>query len=188
MSDQIALDEHGEPLLDQFSADGFVDCTFRIAELSSDAKTHTLSLTASHRGLRVGFRAAVVRGLQAGFDADMELIPAHVYRRAVRFERTGPESDALLMALAELYGVNDRPGRMAEVTSFTGIVLHQGDVDLEVEPIKIKLFGGDGEPFEEEAYFESFFNLDFRAGYVYWNEKDTSYRESLLRGLAAVNG
>ena len=45
------------------------------------------------------------------------------------------------------------------------------------------LFGKDGEPFDEDVYYESFFNVDLPNGSVYWNEKDPDYREPLLRAL-----
>ncbi len=185
MADEIALDDRGDPLLDQFSADGFVDCTFRIAESSSTAKNHSLLLAASHRGIRVGLRAVVTRGIRGGFDSDMNLVRDHVYRPAVEFVRSGPESDALITALAGLYGMTDAPLRMVDITPFTGIALHQDDVDMETQPIKIKLFGCDSdEEIERDEYFESFFNLDLQSGFVFWNEKDPDYRNPLIRGLS----
>jgi hypothetical protein len=133
MADEIAFDDGGDPLLDQFSADGFVDCTFRIAEISSNAKDHSLLLAASHQGIRVGFRAV----------------------------------------------------RMADITPLTGIALHQDDVDMETQAIRIKLFGCDSdEEVERDEYFESFFNLDLQSGLVFWNEKDPDYRSPLIRGLS----
>jgi len=56
---------------------------------------------------------------------------------------------------------------------------------LENQLVKLKLFGRDGDAFDEDAYYESVFNVDLRRGYVYWNEKDQDYREPLLRALAA---
>lgn len=183
--DTIALDGAGLPILDQFSEEGFVDCTFRIAEISSDANVYRLYLLASYQGERVGFYAVVRRGIRNGFDDDMELIGEHVYRPAVELLRSGPESDRLINVLAKLYGMPAEDRRMVEAISFTGIALHQDEVDMETQPIKIKLFGCDSdEQVERDEYFESFFNLDLRARFVFWNEKDPDYREPLVRGLA----
>jgi hypothetical protein len=68
-------------------------------------------------------------------------------------------------SLIELYGLSSPPGaRMAERVVFTGIALHaDGSVDLQVDPIKIKLFAHDGEGDPEELYSETFFNLDLTA-------------------------
>lgn len=184
---EIELDELGRPLLDQFSEEGFVDCTFRIAEVESDPEHHRLRLVASHEGVAVGLSVVVRRGIRGGFDPDLELIREHVYRPAVEFLRSGPESDELVTALAALYGVPASNLRMVDAISFTGIALHQDDVDMESQPIKIKLFGRDSdEEIERDEYFESFFNLDLASGFVFWNEKDPDYRAPLIRGLSVA--
>ena len=188
MSEQsIALDQFGRPLLDQFSEEGFVDCTFRITELSSDAEHHRLRLVASHDDVAVGLSVVVRRGIRGGFGPDMELINEHVYRPAVAFLRSGPESDELISVLARLYGEPARRLRMVDAISFTGIALHQDDVDMETQPIRIKLFGRDSdEEIERDEYFESFFHLDLASGFVFWTEKDPDYREPLIRGLSVA--
>jgi hypothetical protein len=183
--EEIEVDPQGEPILDQFSADGFVDCTFRIAEIFSDTESHRLRLSAVYRGELVGCTAMVRPRIRGGFDTNMELIRGHVYRRAVQILRVGPESDRLLTALAELYGLPKAPLRMAAAISFTGIALHQDGIDMEMQPITIKLFGCDSdEEIERDEYFESFFILDLPSGFVFWNEKDVDYREALIRGLS----
>ncbi len=183
----IEVDEFGRPLLDQFSEEGFIDCTFRIAEISGDPEHHRLRLVASHEGVAVGLSVVVRRGIRGGFNPDMELIREHVYRPAVEFLRSGPESDELVTALAALYGVPAPNLRMVDTISFTGIVLHQDDVDMESQPIKIKLFGRDSdEEIERDEYFESFFNVDLASGFVFWNEKDSDYRAPLIRGLSVA--
>ena len=181
---EIAIDNSGNPLLDQFSEEGFVDCTFRILQLTSTANSHDMRLMASYQGTLVGFRVLVRRGIRGGFDADMNLIPAHVYRSAVEFMRTGAESDAMVAALRKLYGMPESAARMADTASFTGIALHHDDVDMETQPIKIKLFGRDSDDeIERGLYFESFFNLDLPSGFVFWNEKDPDYRVPLIEGI-----
>jgi hypothetical protein len=183
----IEVDELGRPVLDQFSEEGFVDCTFRIADISSDPEHHRLRLVASHQGVAVGLSVVVRRGIRGGFNPEMELISEHVYRPAVEFLRSGPESDELMTALATLYSVPAQNLRMVDAISFAGIALHQGDVDMENQPVKIKLFGRDSEEeIERDEYFESFFNLDLASGFVFWNEKDPDYRGPLIRGLSVA--
>jgi hypothetical protein len=57
---------------------------------------------------------------------------------------------------------------MVAALSFTGIALHQDDVDMETQPIRIKIFGCDSdEEVERDEYFESFFRhaiVSFIAG------------------------
>ncbi|MBI5461354.1 MAG: hypothetical protein HY941_04120 [Gammaproteobacteria bacterium] len=70
--------------------------------------------------------------------------------------------------------------------TFTAIALHQQDTDLACHTVKLKLFGRDQEPFNEDDYYESFFNVDLANGFVWWNEKDPDYRSPLIRGLRAA--
>lgn len=178
-------DSHGNPLLDQFSEEGFVDCVLRIVDRSDTTDHYRLRLQASHAGQVVGMGVVIVKNIQGGFDSAMNLQRANVYQRGVMFYRTGPESDRLVTALATLYGQEKKRGlRMTAEETFTAIALHQSSLDMEREPVKIKIFGRDAEPFDEEAYYESFFNLDLKNGLVFWNEKDQGYRAPLIRALA----
>jgi hypothetical protein len=179
----MKTDTFGNPLLDQYSEEGFVDCVLRIVERTETADHYRLRLQASHAGALVGMDVVVVKNIEGGFDTDMNLKKGKVYKRGVVFYRTGPESDRLISALAVLYGQDPQPRRMVTEETFTAIALHQGALEMEQEPIKIKLFGRDGEPFDEDAYYESFFNLDLGNGLVFWNEKDPDYREPLIRAL-----
>lgn len=184
---EVALAENGDLILDQFSEEGFIDCTFRIVNQVSSERQHRFHLTACHDGETVGFDVVVVKGIRGAFDREMELISDHVYRNGVRFLRSGPESDRLMTVLAALYALPAKARRMVDSFSFVGIALHHDDVDMESEPIKIKLFGNDGEDMVEDDYFESFFNLDLSSGFVFWNEKDPDYRDPLIRGLSSAD-
>jgi hypothetical protein len=176
----------GSPILNQFSEAGFVDCFLRIAARVDHRDHHELDLLASYKRRRIGFKVLVRKGIRGAFDGEANLIAAHVYRSGIEFRRTGPESDSLVVSVAELYKLSTpSPARMVDRIAFTGIALHEdGDVDMAVDPIKIKLFAYDREDDPQDRYFESFFNLDLKNGFVYWNEKDQEYRSALLRGLA----
>lgn len=99
--------------------------------------------------------------------------------------RSGHESDRLIAAISQLYGFKHKIEAMVAMETFTVIALHQGDIDLEKEPVKIKLFGKDKEMDNDDDYYESFFNLDLANGFVFWNEKDLDYREPLIRALSS---
>ncbi|MBD8529754.1 MULTISPECIES: hypothetical protein [unclassified Massilia] len=177
-------DKDGYPLLTQFSEAGFIDCSFRIVDLVENDMEYRFRLIGSYEGERVGMAVTVIKGIRAGMDRDMALIRDHVYRRGVVFSRTGPESDRLVRALARSYGAPHVALQMAPSEAFTVIALHQGEIDMANEPIKLKLFGRDDSEKPDDDYYESFFNLDLKHGYVYWNEKDQDYRAPLLRGLS----
>ncbi len=180
----IRVDAFGNPILEQFSEEGFIDCVLKIEDVSESDTGYRFHLSASHNGEVVGFDVAIVKGIKGGFDSDMNLIQAHVYWEGVKFFRSGSESDRLISALARLYGFAVSDLKMVDSESFTGIALHQGDIDMAVESVKIKLFGNDSESDCEEDYYESFFTLDLSNGFVFWNEKDQDYREPLIRSLS----
>lgn len=180
----MKTDKDGYPLLTQFSEDGFVDCSFRIVDLVETDTDYRFRLLGSYNGEHVGMAVTVIKGIKAGMDADMDLIQDHVYRRGLIFSRTGPESDRLIRALARSYGMRDDERRMVPNESFTVIALHQGEISMESEPVKLKLFGRDDSDKLDDDYYESFFNLDLKRGYVFWNEKDQEYRRPLVRGLS----
>src|SRR5688572_25110714 len=167
----LQTDTDGNPILDQFSEEGFVDLTFRVRDLVDDGERYRFHLTASHKKHAVGLDVVLVKGIQGGFDAEMNLVKEHVYRSGIRFLRSGAESDQLISAINDLYGGESSCTRMVAEETFTAIALHQGELDMESEPVKLKIFGRDGEPFDEAAYYESFFNLDLAKGLVCWNEK-----------------
>jgi hypothetical protein len=181
---ELNIDQYGDPILEQFSEEGFVDCVLKISDLIETNDAYKFHLSASHQGETLGMDVEVVKGIKGGFDSEMSLIQDHVYRKGIIFRRSGEESDALVSVLAKLYGFNNEARKMVNEETYTGIALHQGNIDMTSKPIKIKIFGKDSESDLENDYYESFFNLDLANGFVFWNEKDEEYRDPLIRGLS----
>lgn len=181
MSIELGCDDY--PILDQFSEEGFVDLTFEIVDLVEDVEFYRFNLAASFDENVVGMGVMVRKDMRAGFDSNMDLDREHVYRHGVRVFSAGDRSDRLVAAISKLYEDPGPNWRMVDEETFTAIALHQGEIDMATQPIKLKIFGRDSEPFDEEAYYESFFNVDLPNRLVFWNEKDQDYRASLLRGI-----
>ena len=181
---EIKVDLKGNPILEQFSEEGFIDCVLKISSLEETKNNYKFHLSASHAGEELGINIEVVKGMQGGFDTEMSLINKHVYHNGVIFLRSGKESDRLIMALAKLYGLKSKTLKMVKSETYTTIALHQGELNIATEPVKLKIFGKDSDENTDQEYNESFFNLDLANGFVYWNEKDQEYREPLIRGLS----
>ena len=178
------IDSNGNPILDQFSEEGFVDTILKINNFEERNKSYKFHLSASYNEKLLGFDVEVMKGFKSAFDGDANLIHENVIKKGVIFRRSGEESDRLINVLSKLYGLECKPRKMKKEETYTGIALHQAEIDMTNEVVKIKIFGRDsGEDFESE-YNESFFNLDLVGGYVYWNEKDQDYRASLINGLS----
>lgn len=185
--ENMKMDSEGRPYLTQFSEDGFIDCVFRIERLIETKSSYQFHMISSLDGEPIGLNAEVVKSMEGGFDNEMHIIKEHVYRRGVILSRSGIESDNLLNSLSRLYQLPfTKQYKMRQVEPFTAIALQQGSLNMLEEYIRIKIFGRDDEEQYDldKDYNESFFNLDLKQGFVYWNEKDESYRESLINGLS----
>jgi hypothetical protein len=180
----MATDNSGNPILEQYSEDDFVDCIFKISDLVESAEFFNFHLSAASKSIVLGIDVALRKDIKAYFDSQMNPIKEHHYRNGVSFIRSGDESDRLIERIAELYGFPSAGVEMVTKETFTAIALHQEEINLKTDAVKIKLFGKDVEPFDQEAYYESFFNVDLVNGFVSWNEKDPEYRKPLIQALA----
>lgn len=175
------------PELTEACEDGFVDCTFKIEDLRSDADHYYFRMSARHEGEIVGLDARLVKRIGPGFDADMHLRQEHVYGEGLVLSSTGAASDRLIRALAKLYAIEPFERVAAASESYTLIALQQEDSELETHAVRAKIFGRDqDEAALDEDYYESFFHIDLPNGYVHWNEKDADYREPLLRAWSGA--
>lgn len=181
----MKTDLEGIPYLNQFSVDGFVDCVFRIQHLTETKTSYNFQAMASFEGEILGLNIELLKGMQGGFDHEMQLIQEHIYRKGITFSRLGIESDNLLKILNSLYGLSPLSiYKMRQAEQYTAILLHQNNLNIHEELVHIKIFGHDQEQDNlDEDYNESFINLDLKNGFVYWNEKDESYRASLIKSL-----
>ncbi|GGD01525.1 hypothetical protein [Undibacterium terreum] len=184
---EMLTDNAGNPILEQFGEEGFVDCVFRISNLTEAGDSYRFHMSAAHQGDVLGLDVVVAKGIKGAFDASLNLIKEHVVAQGVRFIRSGPESDRLISVLSGLYGNPPKKLKMVSQESYTAIALHQGSIDISAEPVKIKIFGKDGDTEKADAYYETFFNLDLKKRLVFWNEKDQGYRKPLMQALTAAN-
>lgn len=174
--------ESALPELTEANEDGFVDCTFKVEDLRSDAEHYYFRMSARHQGEIVGLDARLLKRIGPGFDAEMNLLQEHVYGEGLVLSSIGAATDRLIGALARLYAIEPFDRAAAARESYTLIALQQEDTDLEIHAVRAKIFGRDqDEAALDEDYYESFFHIDLRNGYVQWNEKDADYREPLLR-------
>ena len=139
---RIERDEAGNPVLEQFSEEGFIDCVLRISDLQKSEDYFNFHLSATSEGNLHGFDVAVRKDIKPGLDTDIKVIRENVVYHGVQFLRSGPESDALLERLARLYGiVVAEKTKMAAKETFTAIALHKESFDMRKHPVKIKIFG-----------------------------------------------
>lgn len=161
------------------SEEGFVDLVFRVQDHKTLAD-HSQRIWAAglHKGQEVGFEVVLGPTWKTGkLGKD---VPIETSRGTVSFRRVGPESDAFLTVLDDLYGAKLGPKAMAADALFTGISLAGNPGDLARGPVKIKLFY---EKSGEDRYAEFYTNIDLAARRLEVREKDEAYRRQVIQAL-----
>jgi len=154
--------------------------------VSSAFEAHRLVVVA--KGI---FRGAVV-GLKVSFRNDLKpgIVSASVDRSAfasdgIMFESIGEESDRLLDALANLYGMRQEIRRFSSGLAAVSLALEERPIDFELRYIRLKAF------FHHESgpdkYAELFVNLDLPAKRLEHHEKDEEYRRNVVSALSAAS-
>ena len=70
----VATDNSGNPILEQFSEDGFIDCAFRVSDLVESSDYFSFHISASSEMTVLGMDVAIRKEIDAGFDSEMNLI------------------------------------------------------------------------------------------------------------------
>jgi hypothetical protein len=161
------------------SEEGFVDLVFRVQDCKPLADgSQSIRAAGRHQGREVGFELVLGPTWKKGkLGKD---VPIDTSRGTVSYRRVGPESDAFLEALDELYRAKLSPKAMAADTRFTGISLKGDPGDLASGPVKIKLFYEKG---GEDRYAELYTNIDLAARKLEIREKDEGYRSQVVQAL-----
>jgi hypothetical protein len=157
--------------------EGFVDLVFRVQKHESLADgSQSIRAAGLHKGREVGFEVVLGptwKQRQLGKDIRVET-------GVISYRRLGPESDAFLQVLDELYGAKLSPKLMAADTPFTGMSLQGNPGMLADGPVKMKLFYEKG---GEERYAELYTNIDLAARRLEVREKDEGYRRQVVQAL-----
>ncbi|MGB5350866.1 MAG: hypothetical protein WBN10_14765 [Polyangiales bacterium] len=113
-------------------------------------------------------------------ERQLEGVDAQLYAGSVTLSAVGPESDALVSAVDDLYGTHLSPAEMKRETEFAALSLEGDPKKLESGPCKLKLFF---ESEDENRYAEVYLNIDLARSRVGLAEKDEEYRRPLLLAL-----
>src|SRR5574341_159445 len=110
------------PEITSESAEGFHDLIFYIREHMRLADgTQTIRVSGLHKGRPLGLEVALSPAWQAGSLG--KNLPLVTYRGTVTYRSTGPDSDAFVQVLDNLYGTKLAPRAMGAETRFTAITL-----------------------------------------------------------------
>ena len=171
----------GPPELTSQSEEGFQDLVLFIDHVELlPMGSQVIRASALHQGRRVALEVVLGPDWREGTFADKPC-----YQGLVTYRSVGPESDALLRILDQLYGTGTAPSVMAKLTDFACLTLSGNPGELRSGPVRAKLFL---EPEAEgsEGYAELYTNVDLAAKKLEIREKDPEYRGAIVRALAAT--
>jgi hypothetical protein len=169
------------PELTSETEEGFCDLVLRVGHRETlPMGSQVLRASALHEGRRVALEVVFGPEWTEGTLADRPN-----YRGLVTYRSVGPESDALLRIIDELYGTKAAPSAMAKLTDFTCITLGGDPRDLTKGPVQAKLFFDPGEE-GGEGYAELYTNVDLAESRLEIREKDPEYREAIVRALTVA--
>src|SRR5262245_15856985 len=138
------------------SEEGFYDLVFFIAEQKAQADgAQVFRASGTHKGRALGFEVVVGSTWKGGSPG--KDIPLVIHSGQIRYRSIGPESDAFVAVLDELYGTKLAPKSMRAEAVFTALSLEGNPGDLKQGPAKIKCFFESG---KADDYAELFTNLD----------------------------
>lgn len=100
---------------------------------------------------------------------------------SVSFHSLGPESDRFVAVLARMYEVEPPGTAMKPSVPFAAISMDGDPARPQAGPVLMKLFFERDDP---DDSVEVYANVDLPAGSLELREKDSAYRESLVRALA----
>jgi hypothetical protein len=146
-------------------ASDFQDVTLTIAAVRQTSDATVIEATGLHHGTRVGLRLSVSSSSTGS--------------PVVRMESTGPQSDAFLVSLGELYHTS-APSKMKASAVFDAIPLKGAPAVIGDQALEFKLFC---QAQNDDQYCELYLNTDVPAGTVEIAEKDSDYRPAVLAWL-----
>jgi hypothetical protein len=161
--------------------EGFHDLIFYIQEHKRlPDGSQSIRGQGTYKGRQLGLEVVLGPTWKAGSLGND--VPLVTYRGIVTYRSTGPDSDAFVQVLDDLYGAKVKPKAMARETQFTGISLEGDPRDLAKGPVKIKLFF---ESDKQDDYAELFTNIELGVQRLEVHEKDEEYRSPVVRALQA---
>lgn len=128
----------------------------------------------------VGFEIAFRPDLKLGI-IDGEVDKTRFYKEGFNIYSIGKISDNFIKALIELYKIDSQPLKMVDKIKSTVFVLGGEPKNFKVDFVKTKIFFDDTD--EKGFYSEWYVNINLNNKILELKEKDSSYRENIIKIL-----
>jgi len=167
--------------------EGFMDLSFSMVGYERFADgTQVCEAKGLHGATQVGFRFRLSSEWQQG---ELGSTGITTCQSTLILESIGIASDQFVALLSKLYGRVIQPAKMVPAIRFTAISLEGNPAQLEKRRVRIKLFiepDEEGDEAYELYYAEHYLNVDWASRIVEFHEKDSEYRDPILRALSGI--
>lgn len=163
------------PLFTTPMEDGFKDFQLQITdrEQSSVEDMYFYTAQALYGKDTLSIRIGLKLDIKKGIDETGSLNP--FVEQGISFESLGNTSDNLLQVMAKEYGLSSTNLKLQQKQLFNIANLNDKDLDYKTSIARFKIFLE-----REDNYAEMFVNFDFDKNLIYFSEKDSEYRQSLI--------
>jgi hypothetical protein len=163
--------------------DGWNDIFLKIVKDQKTDSSHIYTVKGLYKKHTVGLQIEVNSNIGAGIVDGKVNVNSGTARQSVHIRSMGAESDALVKALAELYGHPTTKAFRQQPLPVTAFSLNETPVNLDKSGYyKLKLFL---EEFDEHLYSEVFLNINTEKKEIEINEKDWEYRRPIIELLSS---
>lgn len=160
----------------------FVDLRFTITKYSQDEfKNHILEIKGLFKKDIVGLEIALRPDLELGIVND-EVDSSKFYKEGINFYSIGEISDNFISALTDLYGFDITNLKMKDRIESTIFILSGNPDNIKTDFIKTKIFFDDED--ENDLYSELYANINLKDKTFELREKDSEYRQNIIKGLS----
>lgn len=161
--------------------DGYRDLTLYVAEWRSEPDGGLVVRgEGRHQSRPLALEVCLLPNWEASTPSGP--IPLKVHWGQVEYRSLGPVSDDLLRVMAQAYEIGRPPDSMCTRRLFSAAVLQGDPAQPTASALRIKLFH---EAEDENDYAEWFTNIDLASRRLEIREKDSAYREAIIRVLTA---
>lgn len=167
------------------SCEAFCDLVLTIQNKQTETDgTLALQLAALYKHEPVALRITLAPGIVAGFMNLQTGMPdlRSVARGGIHFQRTGPESDRLVMALAKLYQSRTRPIAMDDDIHFDVYAAEGNPGNLQTKEVVFRIFHT--APDTDGHEVELLLNINLPKNEVRIRETNQDFREYILQILS----
>lgn len=156
--------------------EGWTDLEFNIIkEIKNSDNNYTLYVCGQKNNKVVGFKVELNFDKSKSKGSSIMFFP-----ESIKFSSLGEISDTFIQTLSDLYNIKSSANQFTNQEICTSVSLKGNPLNFPKENLNLKCFFNED---NEELYSELFVNIDLDKKILQLKEKDTEYREEIIKSL-----